>query len=106
MNLLPLNVKQLPSAGRMKHFGKNWQKSTKDSIILGVIKSYKVPFMLLPRQPKLQNLCELTKETIDLVDQEVKNMLRKGAIVVSDLKEAQFFSSLFAVKKRDGGIAQ
>ena len=62
--------------------------------------------MLLPRQPKLQNLCELTKETIDLVDQEVKNMLRKGAIVVSDLKEAQFFSSLFAVKKRDGGIAQ
>ena len=71
----------------MKHFGKNWQKSTKDSIILGVIKSYKVPFMLLPRQPKLQNLCELTKETIDLVDQEVKNMLRKGAIVVSDLKE-------------------
>ena len=30
-------------------------------------------------------------------------MLRKGAIVVSDPKEDQFLSSLFLVKKKDGG---
>ena len=37
------------------------------------------------------------------MDQEVENMLRKGAIVVSDLKEDQFFSSMFLVIKKDGG---
>ena len=37
------------------------------------------------------------------MDQEVRDMLRKGAMVVSDLKENKFLSSLFFVKKRDGG---
>ena len=45
------------------------------------------------------------KEASDLVDQEIQDMLRKGAIVVSDPKEDQFLSSLFLVKKKDGGIA-
>ena len=34
-----------------------------------------------------------TKEASDLVDQEVQDMLRKGAVVVSDPKEDQFLSS-------------
>lgn len=38
---------------------------------------------------------------VDPVDQEVQDMLRKGAIAVSDLKEDQFISFLFLVKKRD-----
>ena len=37
------------------------------------------------------------------MDQEVQEMLRKGAIVVSDLKEEQFLSSLFLVKKKGWG---
>ena len=39
----------------------------------------------------------------NLVDQEVKDMLRNGAIVVSDPKEDKFLSWLFLVEKRDGG---
>ena len=34
VNLFPTKIKQLPSAGRVKHFVKNWQKLIKDPVIL------------------------------------------------------------------------
>ena len=104
-NLFPVKIKQLPKAGRVKHFVKNWQRLTNDPMILDIVNGYEIPFILPPRQSRLPNLCRLTKEVSDLVDQKVQNMLRKGAIVVSDPKEDQFLSSLFLLKKKDGGIA-
>ena len=103
VNLFPVKIKQLPSAGRVKHFVKNWQKLTNDPLILDIVRGYKTPFILPSRQSKLPNLCQLTKQVSDLVDQEVHDILRKGTIVVSDPKEYQFLSSLFLVKKKDGG---
>ena len=101
-NLFSVKIKQLPKAGRVKHFVKNWQRLTNDPMILDIVNGYEIPFILPPRQSRLPNLCQLTKEASDLVDQEVQDMLRKGAIVVSDPKEDQFLSSLFLVKKKDG----
>ena len=72
-------------------------------MILDIVNGYKILFILPSRQSRLPNFCQLTKETSDLVDQEVQDMLRKGTIVVSDHKEDQFLSSLFLVKKKDGG---
>ena len=37
----------------------------------------------------------------DLVDQKVQDILRKGALVVSDYKEDQFLSLIFLGKKKD-----
>ena len=102
-DIFPVKIKQLPKAGRVKHFVKNWQRLTNDPMILDIVNGYEIPFILPPRQSRLPNLCQLTKEASDLVDQEVQDMLRKGAIVVSDPKEDQFLSSLFLVKKKDGG---
>ena len=70
-------------------------------MILDVVRDYNIVFILLQRQSKLLNLCHLTKVAKDPVDQEVQDMLRKGAIVVSDPKEDQFLSFLFLLKKRD-----
>ena len=64
-----------------------------DPVILDIVNGYEIPFILPPRQSRLPNLCRLTKEASDLVDQEVQDTLRKGAIVVSDPKEDQFLSS-------------
>ena len=75
-------------------------------MILDVVRGYKIPFILPSSQSKLPNLCQLTKESSDLVDQEVQDMLKKSAMVVSDPKADQFLSSLFLVKKKDGGIVQ
>ena len=100
VNLFPVKIRQLPSAGRVKHFVKNWEKLTNDPMILDIVSVYEIPFILPPRQSRLPNLCRLIKEASDLVNQEVPDMLRKGAIVVSDPKEDKFLSSLFLVKNR------
>ena len=94
-NLLPVKIKELPKAGRMKHFVKNWQRLTNNPMILDLVNGYKIPFILLPKQSRLPNLCQLTKEASDLMDQEVQDMLRKGAIVVSQL--------FVSCEKKDGG---
>ena len=70
-------------------------------MILNIVRSYEIPFILPRRQSRLPILCQLTKAS-DLVDQEVQDKLRRGAIVVSDRKENQFLSYLFLVKKKDG----
>ena len=57
---------------------------------LRVVKGYEIPFILSPRESRLPRLGHLTKEASDLVDQEVQNMLMKGAIVVLGSKEDQF----------------
>ena len=105
VNLFPVKIKQLPKAGRVKHFVKNWQKLTNNPMILDIVRGYEIPFILPSWQSKLPNSCQLTKEASDLVDQEVQDMLKKGAIVVTDPKEDQFLTSLFLVKKKDGIIA-
>ena len=46
-------------------------------------------------------MCQFTKELTDIVEHEVQDMLRKGAIMVLDPKEDQFLSLLFLVKNRD-----
>ena len=87
-------------------FVKNWERLANDPMILDIVRGYEIPFILPPRQSRLPNLCQLTKEASDLVHQEVLDMLRKGTIVVSDPKEDQFLSSLFLMKKKDRGIAK
>ena len=79
MNLLPVKINQLPSAGRVNFFVKNWHKLTSDPMILDVVRGYEIPFPLPTREPRLSRLGTLT---LDLVDQDVQDMLREGAIVV------------------------
>ena len=100
---ISVKLEQMPKAGRVKHFAKNWQRLKNEPMILDIVRGYEIPFILPPRQSRLPNVCQLTTEAPDLLDQEVQDMLRKGAIVVSDPKEDQLLSSLFLVKKKDGG---
>ena len=71
-------------------------------MILDIVRGYEISFILSPRQSRLPNLYHLIKGASDLVDQEVQDMLRKGAIVFSDPKDDQFLSSLSLLKKKDG----
>ena len=99
-NSFPVKIKQLPKAGRVKHFVKNWQRLTNDPMILDIVNGYEIPFILPPRQSRLPNLCQLTKDASDLVDQEVQDMLRKGAIVVSDPKRGPISQLLVSCEKQ------
>ena len=87
----------------MKHSVNSWQRLKNNPVILDIVRGYKIPFILPPGQSMLPDLCQLTKKASNQVDQKVQGMSKKGAIVVSDPKEDQFLSSLFLVKKKDGG---
>ena len=98
-NLFPTTTKQLPCAGRVKFFVENWKKLTNDQRILEIVKGYEIPFSEPPKQsapPK--QICLNEKET-KLVDQEVQEMLRKGAITIAKDSKGQYVSSLFLVGK-------
>ena len=101
-NLFLVKIKQLPKAGRVKHFVKNRQRLKNDPMILDIVRGYEIFFILSPRQSRLPNLCHLIKAASDLVDQQVQDMLRKGAITFSDPKEDQFLSSVSFEKERWG----
>ena len=61
-SLLPVKIKQLPKAGRVKHFVRNWQRLTNDLMILDIVRGYEISFILPQRQSWLPNVCQLTKE--------------------------------------------
>ena len=65
------------------------------------------PFYFAAKAIKSTKYVSINKEAIDLVDKQVQEMLRKGAVIVSDPKEdnfgSQFLSLLFLVKKKHEG---
>ena len=93
----------IPPAGRISHFLVNWQKLTLNQDILSVVKGYKIPFIKIPFQRKIPNFTKMNKKQIALVDLELKEMLKKGAIMRTQLAQGEFLSSLFLVGKKDGG---
>ena len=93
----------IPSAGSVSHSLKNWQKLTLNQDILSVLKGYKTPFIKIPFQEKIPNFTKMNKKQIALVDLELKEMLRKGAIMRTQPTQGEFLSNLFLMGKKDEG---
>ena len=93
----------VPLAGRLGYFIAAWEKITQDQEILSIVKGFEVPFVSLPLQEKIPNLTKISKKQFSLVEQEVLEMLDKGAIQKSAPKQKQFLSNLFLVEKSDEG---
>ena len=68
-------VPKVPIAGRLKHFSKTWKKLTRDQSILDLVNGYVIPF-----QSKTPFQLATSREQQKLMDKEVKEMLKKGAI--------------------------
>ena len=92
----------IPPAGSVSHSLKNWQKLTLNQDILSVLKGYKTPFIKIPFQEKIPNFTKMNKKQIALVDLELKEMLKKGAIMRTQPAQGEFLSNLFLVRKKDG----
>ena len=92
----------IPPAGRISHFLVNWPKLTLNQDILSVVKGYKIPFIKIPFQRKIPNFTKMNKKQIALVDLELKEMLKKGAIMRTQPAQGEFLSNLFLVRKKDG----
>ena len=87
----------LQLAGRLQHFLSNWKLLTRDQFILEVVVGIQIPFTGFPPLT-FHNQSEQVA-----IDQEISEMLQKGAIQVVSPMNGEFLSSVFLVKKKDGG---
>ena len=96
-------VANLPLAGRLKHFLEAWEILTKDSEILEIVKGSKIPFLKNPTQERVSQTPHMGQEQADLIQVEIENMFKNGAIQQTEHQAGKFLSNIFLVGKRDGG---
>ena len=93
-------------AGRLALFHNNWLKVTHDQWVLETVQGYRLEFLREPVQTVSPRELQTSLEQ-GLIQEEIQNMLQKGAITELNPKEAsatEFYSSLFLVPKKDGGM--
>ena len=97
---LPLPLPNIPVGGRLGHFAQNWANITGDKWVLSVVRrGYKIPFRETPvlyrdplffQQPLSQQL-----------EEEVANLLFKGAVEEIIPECPGFYSRIFLVPKKN-----
>ena len=95
-------IPNLPLAGRLSQFVKQWKKVTRDQEILSIVKGYQIPFTNLPLEEKSLNTIKMLEQQSLLFDQEISELLEKGAVQKAETIQEEFLSNLFLVGK-DGG---
>ena len=93
-------------AGRLALIRDNWEKVTQDQWVLDVVTGYRIEFLSPPTQMSSPRVGVCSSEEQRLINEEISKMLSKGAITELPLEEAHygFYSSLFLVPKKDGGV--
>ena len=93
----------LQLAGRLQHFLSNWKLLTQDQFILEMVVGIQIPFTAFPHQNQVPPLIFHNQSEKVVIDREISEMLQKGAIQVVFPVNGEFLSSIFLVKKKDGG---
>lgn len=86
----------------MKYYVQNWQKITEDPWVLQTITGYHIDFDEQPFQVHVPNEIPFNYDQWVIVDNEVHEMLKKGAMVPSVSESGEFISTLFIVPKQNG----
>ena len=79
-NLFTRKIPNHQLAEILAHFSKNWEKLTQDQEILSVVKGCVIPFLKVPVQRTIPKQVTVSKTQELLTDQEMMEMLDKGAI--------------------------
>lgn len=87
---------------RVKFKIENWLKITQDPWVLQTISGYKIHFDEQPYQDHVPREISFGNSEWLIVDNEVQELLRKGAIVPSISEPGEFISTLFIVPKPNG----
>ena len=100
---LPLPLPNIPVGGRLGHFAQNWANISGNKWVLSVVRrGYKIPFRETPvlyrdplffQQPHSQQL-----------EEEVANLLLKGAVEEIIPECPGFYSRIFLVPKKNGKL--
>ena len=93
-------LSQLEIGGRLRHCVSAWKSVTESKWIRNVVRiGYKIPLISKPFQSKIPTNPKVKPEAHQVLLDEAKGLLEKGAIMVSEMEEGQFVSSYFAVPK-------
>ena len=90
------------TAGNLRLHVLEWKKLTSDSWVINTITGYKFEFISKPIQKVVPKPIEFSVEKSKIVDEEISDLLRKGAISVSKFEKDQFISNIFLVAKKNG----
>ena len=100
--LFPHHLKNTPLTGRITNFVSKWSKLANDKEIIQIVKSLKIQFLERPSQKQPLAETKMSLEEKKLVNTEVQELLRKGAITPAQVSEDQFVSNIFLRLKEDG----
>ena len=67
------------------------------------MKAYQIPSTNLPLQEKSPNTIKMLEQQSLLFDQEISELLEKGAVQKAQTVQEEFLSNLFLVGKKDRG---
>ena len=103
--LFASEIPQVPLAGRLSSFQKNWKVLTHGPTILSVVEYYEIPFLREPIQRK-HTSASMNAEQVNLMGHEVQGMFMQGAIHKVAHHPKQLLSHIFLVDKEDGAKRQ
>ena len=71
-----INSNQLPIAGRLKYFIKNWEMVTNDPWVHNTISGYQICFTNLPYQNTIPSMIVSVEDQV-VIDKEIEEMIKK-----------------------------
>ena len=95
--------KNLPLAGRIRHFLPNWVKLTQNPWVLEAVQGFRVPFTQQPFQKQPPKPLRHSEAEENLLQEEIQSMITKNAIEETTHKGHGFLSTVFLVPKKDEG---
>lgn len=90
------------SAGRLRHFSKNWENLSVHSKILHCVRGMYIPFVKQPRQNIVPVERKWSNTEKVIIMGLVDKLLLSGAISIAAPSVGQFVSNIFTVQKPDG----
>ena len=86
-------------AARLPSFLSQWQKITKDPVVIDIVRGYKIDFHTTPWQKHVPKTTAVEKN-LPLLQQEITKLVEKGAITPVHPTPMGFYSRLFLVPKK------
>lgn len=100
---LKVSSKKIKTAGILKKIISKWKTLTHDKWVLSTVMGHKIEFDKKPFQGKFStpiNMVKFNDTAINLIQEEVSELLSKGAIKEIRHEDGEFISNLFLLKKK------
>ena len=103
LNLNPLLIYQqnaIPVGGRINYFKQNWQRITKDHVILNTIQVISLDWITYPIQKKISKLPNLNLKKKLILHKEISDLEQKTVVIRVAPLQDKFISNILLHRRR------